>query len=117
MQHQAPQEFHGIERPRAQAVTVLVILVAEGHLAVLESHEAVVRDGDAMGIAGQVLEDVLRVLNGLFGVDHPRRVAQGGEEPLPGWRLSECLTATRQGELALTMELREPRQVQPPKAA
>ena len=71
VQHQPPQEFHGIERQGAQAMAALVVLVAEGHLAVLQGHEPVVGDGHAMGIAGQVLEDVLGVLEGLFGVDHP----------------------------------------------
>jgi hypothetical protein len=95
VQHQTPQELHGVKRQGAQAVAALVSLVAEGHLAMLQGHEPVVGDGDAVGIAGQVLQDVSWVLHGLFGVDHPLRVAQGDEEPLPGWRLSECLTATR----------------------
>ena len=52
-------------------MAALVILVAEGHLAVLQGHEPVVRDGDAMRRASQVGEDVLGILEGLFGVDHP----------------------------------------------
>ena len=98
VQHQTPQEFHGVERQGAQAVAALIIFVAEGHLAVLQGDEPVVGDGDAVGIAGQVLEDMLGVLDGLFGVDHPLLVAQGGEEPLPGRGLGECPTAPRQGE-------------------
>ena len=115
VQHQSPQEFHGLECQGAQAVAALVILVAEGHLAILQGHEPVVGDGDAMRVAGQVLEDVLGVLEGLFGVDDPVLVAQGGEELLPVRGLGECPTATRQGQLALAIELLEPRQVQPPK--
>ena len=98
VQHQAPQELHGLERQGAQAVAALVILVAEGHLAVLQGHEPVVGDGDAVGIAGQVLEHMLGVLEGLFGVDDPLLVAQGGEEPLPGRGLGEFPTAPRQGQ-------------------
>ena len=48
-------------------------------------------------------------------VDDPVLVAQGGEELLPVRGLGECPTTTRQGELALAIELLEPRQVQPPK--
>jgi hypothetical protein len=55
VQHQAPQEFHGLERQGTQTVAALVILVAEGHLAVLQGHEPVVGESDAVGIAGQVL--------------------------------------------------------------
>ena len=115
VQQQTPQELHGVQRQGAQAVATLVILVAEGHLAMLQGHEPVVGDGDAVGIAGQVLEHMLGVLDGLFGVDDPLLVAQGGEEPLPGRGLGECPTTTRQGELALAIEPLEPRQVQPPK--
>ena len=101
VEHQPPQELDGIERQGAQAVAALVVLVAEGHLAVLQGHEPVVGDGHAMGIAGEVLEDMLGVLEGLFGVDDPLLVAQGGEEPLPGRGLGELPTATRQGQVAL----------------
>ncbi len=116
VEHQTPQEFHGLERQGAQAVAVLVVLVAEGHLAVLQGDEPVVGDGDAMGIAGQVLEDVLGVLEGLFGVDDPLLVAQRGEEPLPGCGLGKCPTATHEGQLALAIELRKAREVEAPEA-
>jgi len=52
MEHQPPQEFAGFQCHGAQAVAALVILVAKGHLAVLQGHETVVGDGDAVGIAG-----------------------------------------------------------------
>src|SRR5437867_11935481 len=62
MQHQTPQEVYGLEREGTQAVATRVVLVAEGHLAALQGHEPVVRDGDTMRIAGQVGEDVLGIL-------------------------------------------------------
>ena len=76
VQHQTLQKLHRVQCLGAEAVATLIILVAKGHVAVLQGHEPVVRDGDAMGIAGQVLEDVLRVLDGLFGIDDPLRVVQ-----------------------------------------
>jgi hypothetical protein len=115
-QPQAPQAFHGIERQGTQAVATLVILVAEGHLAVRQGNESVVGDGDPVGIAGEGLQDMLGVLQGLFGVDHPCFVAQGGEEPLPGRACSETLTATCAGQLALRVELRQTREVEAPEA-
>jgi len=115
VQHQPPQEFHGIERQSAQAVAMLVVLITEGHLAILQSDEPMVRNGDAVGIAGSIFEDVLRILERLFGVDHPLLVTQRGEEALPGGRFGKLSTTTRQGELALAIEVREPHQIQPPK--
>jgi hypothetical protein len=66
-------------------------------------------------VAGQVLQDVLGVLEGLLRVDDPVLVAPGGEALLPVRGLGECPTTTCQGELALAIELLEPRQGQPPK--
>ena len=58
---------------------------------------------------------MLGVLEGLFRVDHPLLVAQGGEEPLPGCGLGEFPTAPRQGQVALRVEVLQPREVQAPK--
>src|SRR5262245_14438379 len=71
VEHQPPQEFDGVQGQRAQTMAALVILVAKGYPAVLEGYKAVVGDGHAMGVAGQVGEDVLGGLEGLFGVDAP----------------------------------------------
>ena len=116
MQHQAPQEFHGLERQGTQAMAALVIFVPEGDLAVLQGHEPVVGDSDAVGIAGQVLEHMLGVLEGLFGVDDPLLGAQGGEEPLPGHGLGEFPTATRQRQVTLRVGLCQAREVEVPEA-
>jgi hypothetical protein len=115
MQHQTPQEFYGIECQGAQAVAMRVVLVAEGHLAVLQGHETMVSNGHTVGIAGQILQDVPGALEGLFGVDHPLFVAHSGEEPLPGLGLGEVPTAPRQGQLALAIELLQSCKVQSPK--
>jgi hypothetical protein len=48
-----------------------VVLVAERDAAVVEGDESVVGDGDAVGIAAEVLEDALRPAEGRLGVDHP----------------------------------------------
>ena len=51
MEQEAPDELVGGERHCAvpRLPVAAVILVAEGHAALVESNEATVRDGDAMG--------------------------------------------------------------------
>jgi hypothetical protein len=71
VQHQPPQEFHGLKCQGAQAVATLGILGAEGDLAVRQGDEPMVREAHAMGIAGEILEHVLGLPEGLLGVDHP----------------------------------------------
>ena len=48
-----------------------VVSPAKGHAIVLEGHEAVVGDGDAMGVAGQVVENMFGAAEGWLGVDDP----------------------------------------------
>jgi hypothetical protein len=55
--------------------------------------------------------------HGLFGVDDPLLVTQGSKEAPPGRGLGECLTATRQGELALAIEMLQACEVEAPEAA
>jgi len=57
---------------------------AKANLAVRQSDEAVVGDGDAVGIATEILQDVLGSAEGWFGVDDPifaeERTQPGSEE-------------------------------------
>src|SRR5712691_5745921 len=61
-------------------------------------------------------EDVLRILDGLFGVHHPFLVAQGSEELLPRLGRGECPTAAREGQVALRVDLCKTREVEAPEA-
>jgi hypothetical protein len=111
MEHQPPQEFDGLKRRGPQAVAALVILVTEGHLAVLQGDEPVIGEGHAMRITGQILQDMLGVLEGLLRIDHPLLVTQHGEETPPGCGLGKLPTAPRQGQVALAIEVLQPREV------
>jgi hypothetical protein len=61
VEHQPPQALDGIQGQGAQAVAMGIVFGAEGDLAVFQGHEPVVGDGDAMGVPGEVREDVLWV--------------------------------------------------------
>jgi len=115
VQHEPPQACHGIQRQGTQAMAGLVVLVAQGHRAILQGDEPVVGDGHTRRGAGEVGEDRLGGLERLFRRDAPGLVAHGGEAGLPVRGPGACPTTTRQGELAPAIERREPRQAQPPK--
>ena len=55
------------------------ILPAETDTAALEGNQAGVRDGDAMGVAGEVLQNLEWAAEGRLGVDHPFHSSQRGE--------------------------------------
>jgi len=48
-----------------------IIFPAEGDLVVVEGNEAVVGDGDAMGVAAEIAEHVMGTAERWFGIDHP----------------------------------------------
>src|SRR5215472_9258235 len=62
VEQEAPDELVGTERHCAVArlPVAAVILVPEGHAALVESNEATVRDGDAMSVASEVGEYCFR---------------------------------------------------------
>jgi hypothetical protein len=48
-----------------------VVLVAKGDGLVIDGHEPMVRDGDAVSVAGQILEHMFGRFEGGLGIDHP----------------------------------------------
>ena len=76
MLQEATQELDRIEFHHPMAVaTTLIVLVAEAHRVRVGSRDSAVGDGDAMGVAGEVLQDLLGTAEGWLGVHHPLRVA------------------------------------------
>ena len=67
-----------------------IVSPSERDAIVLESHEAMVGDGDTMGIAGQVVENMFGAAERRLGVDHPVLLAKFPEE------VAEC---ARRGKL------------------
>ena len=57
-----------------------IVSPAEGNAIVFEGHETMVGDGDAMSVAGQVVENVFGAAEGWLGVDHPVDAEQLPEE-------------------------------------
>jgi hypothetical protein len=57
-----------------------IVSPAEGDAIILEGHETVVGDGDAMGVAGQIVENVFGAAEGRLGVDDPVLLAELPEE-------------------------------------
>jgi hypothetical protein len=63
-----------------------IVSPAEGYAMVLEGHQAMVGDGDAMGVAGQIVENLFGTAEGWFGVDDPVLLAKLPEKVAEGAR-------------------------------
>lgn len=67
-----------------------IVSPAEGDAIVREGHEPMVGDGHAMGIAGQIVENMVDAAEGWLGVDDPVLLAEFPEQ------VTEC---ARRGKL------------------
>ena len=68
-----------------------VVLPAEADAVILEADQAMVRDGDAVGVAGKVVEDVFGTTEGRLGADDPLLGEELPEKPLEAFWSSEFL--------------------------
>ena len=71
MDQEAADELPAVQGHRLLAVAVPVILPAEADLAVVHGHQAVVGDGDTVGIPPDIVENLCRPGEGPLRVDHP----------------------------------------------
>ena len=119
MEQEAPDEFARGERHGAvpRLPVAAVVLVAEGHAALVESNEATVRDGDAMGVAGEIGEHRFRPGEGRLGVDEPllpfKRCEMCGE----GLATTQALDLAEERKSARRMGVGKRRQEEPPEHA
>ena len=50
-----------------------------------EGDQAMVGDGDAVGVAGEIAEDMMGTAEGWFGMDDPVLAEQGTQESVEGF--------------------------------
>ena len=77
-------ELHGGEDHHPGAIPVVPVPVAEGDASAGDGDEAVVGDGDAVGVAAEVVESSVGTIEGRPTVDHPLVVPEIGQELAEG---------------------------------
>jgi hypothetical protein len=85
MEEEPADKLLGLEQHDLLAVMVRIISPEEGNLAVPDGEEAVIADGDSVGISTQVLQDPLGASEGRFAIDHPFFMV---ERPPEGFEVS-----------------------------
>ncbi len=71
MKEESSDKLVGLEGHGLLPVMVGIIPPSEGNLAVLDCADAVITDGDSMGISAEVLKGPLGAIEGRFAVDDP----------------------------------------------
>src|SRR5262249_7067058 len=80
MQQEAADKLGGQEGQQVLPVAVPIVLPTESHLVGFEFYQALIGDGDAMGVAAEVGEHLLWPTEGRLGIDHPFFTTQGRQE-------------------------------------
>jgi hypothetical protein len=78
VQDEAAEKIDGLEVEDFLFAAVSVVAPSQTDHTVAEAEQTVLRDGDAVGVAGEVVEDVSRAAEGLLGVDDPVVFAEIG---------------------------------------
>lgn len=71
MKEEPSDKLVGLKRHGFLTVMVGIISPEERNLAVLEGEDAVITDGDPVGISAEVLKDPLGAIEGGFAIDDP----------------------------------------------
>ncbi len=95
------QELLYGECHEALLVAVRGVSPTECDLVIGQGNEAVVGDGHSMGIAAEVMENVLRATEGPFAIDAPILAEQLPEEAGESFRLSQRQEVAVETELAI----------------
>ncbi len=97
MEEKAANKLDGVQRHEFGLVAMGRVSPAESDPAILHRDQAPVGNGNPMGIAGQIFEDLLGSAKGTFGMDHPVLVFELSHEavefrrlPKPGERAGEA---------------------------
>jgi len=91
MEEEPADKLLGLEDHGLLAVMICIISPEEGNLAVPDGEEAVIADGDSVGISTQVLKDPLGAIEGRFAIDDPFFMV---EWPPEGFEVSGILEMT-----------------------
>jgi hypothetical protein len=100
VEQEAAQELLRIERHPSLLIPVGIILPAKGNPVPVEGYEAVVGDGHAMGVAGEITQHMVGAAERWLGIDHPVLTEQGTQEGTECFFLLERLERTRERKLA-----------------
>ena len=101
MRQEPSQEFVNSESHLPLLVPVGIVFPAECDLAVLKGEQAMVGDSDAMGVTGQVVEDILGSAEGWLGVNDPILSKQGTEQSTESLRILKGFLVPVESEFPL----------------
>ncbi len=101
MEQESPKKLLGGDSHQSLLAAMGIIFPAKRHLAIDNIDNPVIGDGDAMRIAGQVVEDVFGPTEWPFGVDYPVVTKQQSQELTERFLLGKPFHTAGEPEFAL----------------
>ena len=101
MEQKPPQKLLGGDGHQTLLAMVGVIFPAKGDVAIGNVDDPVIRDSDAMRVAGQVVEDVLGASEWTLGVDYPVVTKQWPQKGIECLFVGRWFHAARKPQLLL----------------
>src|ERR1019366_9168477 len=89
MEQESAQELLDIQSHEPLLVAMGGVSPAEGDVALGESNQSVVGDGDAVGVGAQIAQHIFRPSEGALGVDDPVMAEQYAQPCCEGTRLGQ----------------------------
>jgi hypothetical protein len=94
MKVESPYELIGFESHDLLSITICIIAPSEGNLSVMKYEDAVIADGDPVGVSSQVLKNPIDSGKGRLAIDDPFFVIKPSSEDLKfSWSLKMADTA------------------------
>ena len=117
MEQEPADELIGGERHGGDTISVSLVLPAEANFVIVDGDQTVVGDGDPMGVAPDVLEDLLWAAKGSLRVDDPFRSSCWEQMAQKCRAVVERLQSVEEGQLAGQERLLQTLQEQPAEEA
>lgn len=89
VQQKAAEELVDVQSEGLLGVAMRVVAIAEADAFSVEPDDPGVTDGNAMGVVGEISENLFRATEGRFAVDDPVGSASPCEEQVEGDRVSD----------------------------
>ena len=96
VEQEASQELDRIERHEFRAGAMRVVFPVEADATVFERTQTMVGDGDAVRVAGQILQHAARSAEGRFDVNHPIDISGLIAQSLERDRVRRVVSARRE---------------------
>ena len=84
MKEESSDELGGLQSHDLLFITVSIITPSERNLAILNLQDAVIADGDPVGISAQILKDSLGTAERRLAIDNPLLIVERTSESLEG---------------------------------